>query len=287
LIGAKSAFGVGVALAAAATIGAHAVLVAPRRLRVRRRRVLLPRLPRAFHGYRILHLSDFHLGALASGAEHVLAAATLQADLAVVTGDMVESHWHFESCARLLGMLQASDGVVCVHGNHDHAAERHAGLEGALNAALARRGVRMLVNEAAEVRRGMDSLWVVGVDDPYEWRADVALAYRGVPVDACSVLLAHSPDVLVELAYGQADLVLTGHSHGGQVRTPFGPVFTRTRRRFREAMGLQRLDGSQVHMSTGLGSTLPVRFLCPPEVVVLHLLAGEGAACGDAMGEPD
>jgi predicted MPP superfamily phosphohydrolase len=52
-------------------------------------------------------------------------------------------------------------------------------------------------------------------------------------------------------------------------------------------MGLQRLDGSQVHMSTGLGSTLPVRFLCPPEVVVLHLLAGEGAACGDAMGEPD
>ena len=77
---------------------------------------------------------------------------------------------------------------------------------------------------------------------------------------------------VTELMEGQGDLVLTGHAHGGQIRTPLGAVFTRTRARFPDVRGLQRVNGRWAHMSTGLGATVPLRFLCPPEIAILHLV---------------
>src|SRR5437762_950247 len=213
------------ALAGTAALGFHSMLVAPRSLRIHRRAVALPRLPAAFHDYRIVHLSDLHLGALSSGAEQVLLAASLRADLFVVTGDMIEREALAEPCARLLGSLTARDGVVCVLGNHDHAAGHGAGRR--LTDLLRQQGVKMLINESMVIERDGERLWLVGVDDPYGYRADLSRAFTEVPEHAPSILLAHSPDIFIDLPRGRADLVLTGHCHGGQVRTPWGPVFTR------------------------------------------------------------
>jgi hypothetical protein len=184
---------------------------------------------------------------------------------------MVEEPEYAEACAHLLGSLEAPDGVVCIMGNHDHRADRRGSRHQRVADVLAAHGVRTLINESMYLERDGARLWLVGVDDPYGYRADLARAFAAVPDGAPNVLLAHSPDILPELPAGRTDLVLTGHCHGGQVRTPWGPVFTRTRRRFPDVLGLQEFNGTPVHMSAGLGSTIPLRFLCPPEVTVLHL----------------
>jgi len=253
----------------------HSAIVAPRQLQIYRRAVHLPRLPIAFDGYRILHISDIHIGGLASGAEQVLIASGLDADLIVVTGDMVDRKGFAEPCAQLIGSLRAPDGVVCVMGNHDNRATYRDHDFPPLVELLAQRGVRTLINEAVAIKRDGARFWLVGVDDPHRLRDDLALAYDGIGTEEPSVLLAHSPDIMERLAHSRADLVLVGHCHGGQVRTPWGPIYTRTYRVYPDVLGLQRIDGTPVHLSGGLGSTYPFRFLCPPEVTVLHLVAGE------------
>src|SRR5437763_3993698 len=216
----------------AAALGLHSIFLAPRGLKINYRDVMLPRLPRAFDGYTILHLSDLHLGSLAPGAEQVLRAARLKADLVVVTGDLVEHVDYGDVCARLLGLSHGRDGIVCIPGNHDNKAIRRAGGSTELWDALQRHGIRVLINEAFWIERAGERLWIVGVDDPHEHRHDVAKAYAHVPADEAVILLAHSPDIAPSLHPGLADLVMTGHCHGGQIRTPWGPLFTRTRRHF-------------------------------------------------------
>jgi predicted MPP superfamily phosphohydrolase len=274
-----------VAVAGGAALASYSTVVAPRELRIYRRAVHLPRLPRAFHDYRILHLSDLHVGGLSSGTDGVLAAAGLRADLIAITGDMLESRRYTEACAHLLGSLQATDGVVCVLGNHDFGLRPSARHAADLVRALARRGVRTLINAAMPLERGGERIWLVGVNDPFTYRANPTRAFAEVPADAVSILLAHSPDICALLPPGRADLVLSGHCHGGQIRTPFGPIVTRARGKFPDVLGLQDVAGTPVHMSGGLGSTLPPRLLCPPEATVLHLAAGEDGQPVGTRGE--
>jgi predicted MPP superfamily phosphohydrolase len=254
----------------------HSIVVAPRSLRLHHRDVFVPRLPAAFDGYRIAHLSDLHLGALTSGAKHVrTAAAVLQPDLCVVTGDLIDRDTATAACAALLGSWHVLDGVIGILGNHEHYALRHRPASvSAFIAQLAARGVRTLVNESLALERDGQRLWVVGVDDPYRHRDHLTRAFAGVPAHEPSILLAHAPDILLRLPAGRTDLVLTGHCHGGQVRTPWGPIVTRTRMRLPDVLGLQWVNGVPVHLSGGMGSTIPLRVLCPPEVTVLQLRAG-------------
>jgi predicted MPP superfamily phosphohydrolase len=149
-------------------------------------------------------------------------------------------------------------------------------------------GVRVLVNEAAPLlpaspanalastadQAGADgTLWLAGVDDPHRRRHDVRAAFAAVPPGACTILLAHSPDVLTDLAPGGVALALLGHAHGGQVRLPGLPaIVTRTRVRIREPHGVRRVCGTLVHMHAGLGSPTPLRFGMPPEAALLELV---------------
>jgi len=259
----------------------HSVFFAPRGLRINRREVVLPRLPQAFDGYQILHLSDLHLGSFAPGAEQVLIAAGLPADLVVVTGDMVERVRDADACGRLLASTQSRDGIVCIPGNHDNKAVRRAHGSQELWETLRSHGIQTLINGAFAIERGGKRLWIVGVDDPHEGKPDVSAAFASVRRGEAAILLAHSPDIASSLPVGLADLVMTGHCHGGQVRTPWGPIFTRTRRRFPDVLGLQRIDGTLYQMSGGLGSSIPLRFLCPPEATLLRLVAPKATARGE------
>jgi uncharacterized protein len=144
----------------------------------------------------------------------------------------------------------------------------------AMHAALERNGIHPLVNRAWHVQTGAVNLWVAGVDDLWEGHADLEAALAAVPEDALLLLLAHNPDAWLEPCAGRADLILSGHVHGGQVRLPLlGAVHTQgshlTRHR---AWGWFQRGTTRMFVSRGLGESLPLRFGVPPQVTLIHLV---------------
>ncbi|MBE7558961.1 hypothetical protein HS125_08440 [bacterium] len=195
----------------------------------------------------------------------------LPADLCVLTGDY---HFHLHGASeeaypvmeRIVGSIRARHGIVGVLGNHD-------GRETAPE--LEKLGVRMLVNCAHEIRRGGDSLWALGLDDPHYYGCDdLAGTLSDVPGDAFKVLLVHTPELVQEAAARGVDLYLCGHTHGGQVRVPgMKPRLVNTRLGVELHHGPWRYHGMKGYTSAGVGcSVAPVRFFCPPEITLIELV---------------
>jgi len=253
----------------------------PEQLVIERVAPVLPRLPRAFHGYTIVQLSDFHYGPLVepdSLRAAFDAACTLRPDLIVVTGDFVSRLTGGEAArvTHALTGLRARDGVFAVLGNHDWWEESDEVAE-AVEAA----GARVLRNEHIALRRDGATLYLAGVDDVRADAHDLPRALRGIPPDACVLLLAHEPyfaDSAVRLGRVDAPRValqLSGHSHGGQIRVPFlEPLVLRATGHHKYPRGLNRVGELQVYTNRGLGVVgLPLRYNCPPEVTHLTLQA--------------
>jgi uncharacterized protein len=224
-----------------------------------------------FHGFRILHLSDFHIDGTDGLAEALAECIRpLRPDLCVLTGD-----YRFEDrgpCQEVyprmrtvLDSIDAREGVLGILGNHDPA-DAVSELEAM--------GVRMLVNEAMEVRRGRASIWIAGLDDNFDYQThDLEQALEGVPRNAFTILLAHAPELFDEAAAGGVRLYLAGHTHGGQIRLPgLGAVKHNAKCPRQYSYGHWRHEGMQGYTSGGVGcSSLPIRFNCPPELVMIEL----------------
>ncbi|MFO0759504.1 MAG: metallophosphoesterase [Byssovorax sp.] len=270
--------------AAAAYLGGlllsfYGVVVRRRWVRIRSIDVALPGLDPAFDGYRIVQLSDLHIGALGprSMAERwALLANRAGADLIALTGDYVTSGTAFhEDIAAVLGALSAPDGVVAVMGNHDYFGDGEP-----LLSLLAERGVRVLRNASMRVARGGAGLCVAGVDDTYTRRADVALALRGAKGGDPIIALCHDPQVFPALAGGGAALVLSGHTHAGQLALPLlWERLNLARLSYRYHAGQSRLGESLLYVHPGLGTTgPPIRIGAAPEITVFRLRAAEPPA---------
>jgi uncharacterized protein len=262
-------------------LGLYAVFVRSRRIAIRRLQVSLPDLPAAFEGYTIAHLSDVHVGSLFRGA--ALSALVRRVnreapDLAALTGDYVTTGNRFHrEVAESLGELRARDGVVAVLGNHDNFGEREP-----LLSTFLERDVRVLANERHVIERvepdgSIAQLEIVGIDDVYTRRADVEVALAGA-TRAPLLALAHDPRLFDALATHGVALVLSGHTHWGQVGVPFfsarlnlaRPIFGSRN------VGATRGD-SRLIVSPGLGSTgPPVRFGVAPAVLLLTLRRARG-----------
>lgn len=229
-------------------------------------------LPPAFHGFRILHLSDLHIDGV-DGLAEVLAAlvARTQADLYLLTGDYrYEVYGPCEPVYRrmetVLSALAPGSPVYGILGNHDSSE---------MVRVFERMGVRMLMNEAVEIRRGDSSLWLAGVDDPHYFGCDdLAQALAAAPAGSFKILLAHSPEVYEEAAHAGVHLYLGGHTHGGQISLPLlGPPLVNAACPRAYTHGRWRHRGMQGYTSPGAGcSMLPVRYNCPPEVPLLELV---------------
>ena len=242
-----------------------------RSIELRHHTLHLARLPAAFEGFRLLHLSDLHI----DGGERYLQALVervrgIACDACVLTGDFRfasrrPSEPAIEAFARLLPVLPAP--AYAVLGNHDGIA-MWAGLE-----AL---GVRVLMNENLALQRGEARLHIAGIDDAHYFRThDLARAVAGVPANACALLLSHTPQPFREAqAHGFAGM-LSGHTHGGQICLPGGvPLVTETRAPRRLTRGSWLYDGMAGYTSVGCGcSKVDARFFCPPEVTVHTLRA--------------
>ncbi|MGH9838858.1 MAG: metallophosphoesterase, partial [Blastocatellia bacterium] len=208
-------------------------------------------------------------------AEAVRLANQLQPDLIALTGDYV-SHKPEEipGCARALGGLRAKDGVFAVLGNHDHWTDGEM-----MAQALARQGIRVLINESVRLERDGATICLAGIDDMMVKRDDLHRALLGTSRDEARILLAHNPRIIREAARAGVDLVLSGHTHGGQInwRLLTGGEDRRTarwlRRPSRRMMrGYARFGETQLYVNRGLGTVVvPLRYGCPPEITVIEL----------------
>jgi uncharacterized protein len=249
---------------------ARVALTEPFMLAIERQEIILRRLPRALDGLRIVHLSDLHYGPL-THTKHleraIQAANDLHPDLIALTGDYISHHRSYAApCAELVGRLRARYGVHAVLGNHDH------WTDAALITDLFRaEGIHVLVNEGMRLDLKGESFWLAGVDDKMVGLEDLPLALAGSRHDEMKLVLAHNPIILRRAARARVDLVLSGHTHGGQVtlRSEKGRSGRPRRRMLR---GLGRRAETQIYVTRGLGTVVvPIRYGCPPEVSLLDL----------------
>lgn len=239
-------------------------------IRIRANDVVIPRLPTAFEGYRLLQLSDIHLD-MDQEISHALAERVREAeyDLCVITGDFrARTYGEIEPVVDAMAGLRMhiDRPIFAILGNHDFI-EMVPDLE-ALD-------MRILLNESVTIERQGATIHLAGIDDPHYYRADnLEKAANGIPDDAVSILLAHSPEVYLHGAYAGFDLMLCGHTHGGQICLPGGVPLTYNAKCPRAlGKGAWRWEGLQGYTSAGSGScVVPLRYNCPPEITVHRLL---------------
>jgi hypothetical protein len=253
---------------------ARAAFAEPFQLSVERHAVGLKRLPRELDGLRVVQLSDIHHSPFTS-REQVLRAVevanSLQPDIIALTGDYVSHEREYvQPCAEMLGQLRARRGVYACLGNHDNWVDADL-----VTDLFTLAGIRVLNNEGLRFEDRGASFWLAGVQDTMVGLEDLPLALAGSSADEMKLLLAHNPVILRRAARAGVDLVLSGHTHGGQVtwrseRSASGRVRRRILR------GLGRRGETQIYVTRGLGTVvLPVRYGCLPEVSLLTLRRAE------------
>ncbi len=252
---------------------ADAVVYEPRHIVVEKKTVAINNLPDAFEGFRICQLSDIHHSpfvGLKFVEKVVDKANSLKPDLMVLTGDYVAmSPEYIAPAVSALCKLKSPNGILAVLGNHDH-------WEGAelTTDVFSKYSVPVITNEHRFIEMKNKIICFAGVDDFMEGNQDLKTAFNGVPSDIPRVLLSHNPDYAEVMPESErVDLVLSGHTHGGQIRIPFSiaPV-TMSKYGQKYAGGLVMLANTQVYVSRGIGVVgLPARFSCPPEITLITL----------------
>ena len=249
--------------------------IEPEWLHVAHLQLRLPNLAAKFRGYRIVHITDIHMGGAMTRdhLDRVVRAVNDQSpDLVAITGDFVQ--YDAERFAPRLGAalceLRARDAKLAVLGNHDH----QSGLD-AIHRALREGGVSDVGNDVRTLRRGGAELHIAGVDSVWEGRDRLPLVLERLPPAGAAVLLAHEPDFAdASAATGRFELQLSGHSHWGQVRLPLlgPPRLTWLGEKY--PSGLYDVGGMLLYTTRGLGMLPPrLRFLCRPEITVIELRA--------------
>lgn len=238
-------------------------------IEVRHNDIALERLPSAFNGMCLLHLSDLHLDSSAEFVAYVMdCVGPLRFDACVMTGDFrYRTHGPYapalSALARLRPML--GDAVYAVLGNHD-SIRMVAGMESL--------GIRVLLNESVRVERGHASLVLAGIDDAHYYRThNLQKVARDIAMDDCAILLSHTPEPYRHAAHDSFSLMLCGHTHGGQICIPGGiPILTDSDAPRALARGAWRYQGMVGYTSVGCGvSIVDARLNCPPEVTLHHL----------------
>ena len=242
------------------------------KVQVRRNIVRFGNLPSAFDGFAILHLSDLHADLSGPAMQRARELARgLDYDLCVLTGDYRgRTHGDYRPClegvARLREALRGD--IYAVLGNHDSIT---------MVPDLETLGIRMLLNECVAIDRGRALIYLAGVDDAHFYRADnIEKAAADIPRGCVSVLLSHTPEIYRQAAHAGFDLMLSGHTHGGQICLPGGiPILLEADLPRAFGAGAWRHADMAGYTSVGAGSSVvPVRFNNRPEITLHQLVRG-------------
>ncbi|MCD8310611.1 MAG: metallophosphoesterase [Prevotellaceae bacterium] len=279
--------GLGILAAVAVIVmAAYGFAVGWKRVTVREVEIAAKELPAAFDGYRMVQLSDLHVGTYSYSPKTleriVRKVNALHADAVLFTGDLVNaSADEVTPFQETLARLAAKDGVYSILGNHDYCTYGHFDSQQARAASLKKlilaerqMGWDLLLNEHRVIRRGSDSIALVGVENdgvpPFPALADLPRAMQGLPDSIYTVLMSHDPThwrrkVLPDT---KIQLTLSGHTHAMQLK--FGR-FSPSKWAYPEWGGLYREGERLLFVSTGSGSNVPFRFGAWPEIDVLTL----------------
>lgn len=234
-----------------------------------------PKVPRAFHNFKILQFSDTHLGFhydLDQLEKLVQTINEEEPDMLLFTGDLVDEPQTYPFPPRLvevLKKLQAPRGKYWIYGNHDHGGYGTEKIQQVMEAS----GFQLLQNEHRSIKNGDASFILAGLDDVMLGKPDIARALYGVDEERFTLLMVHEPDVADRFADRAVDLQLSGHSHGGQVQLPLiGHLITPPYADKYVEGHYAITENFDLYVSRGIGTTrLPYRFLCRPEYSVFQL----------------
>jgi hypothetical protein len=264
--------------------GAYGMFYERLNLEISHRRIKIPRLPRAFEGFRIVQLSDIHIGPFMTAEEirrYVGIANGLKPDLVALTGDFVTWDPSTQSAVvDVLAGVKAPFGVYGCLGNH----EMWATVEDSITYLFARRGIRILRDERALITSGGEFINLLGVD--YQSRSPmgprgqrlVREYLQGVDrlmaPGTANILLSHNPNTFDRAAELGIDLSLAGHTHGGQMTLEFvHPDLSPSRLITAYVRGRFEKPGGQLYVNRGIGTIfVPIRFGSPPEITIFELI---------------
>ncbi len=256
----------------AALLASYPVFIERNLVQINTYRISVPSLPKSFNGFRVVHLTDLHLGFLVSESfiQGVVAKSnSLKPDAIVCTGDYVhawDSTKEIEKVWPILSKLNAKYGVYSILGNHDHWADTETSLE------WLRRSGQSVRHTCKPIYKNKERILIGGAGDYWEDDLKIDPCFSSSDKGDCRILLAHNPDSIDTVFETPLSLVLSGHTHGGQVSIPFygPPVLPVNNKRY--SSGLIETKKGHLFISRGIGWAIyPVRFNCYPEIAVLEL----------------
>lgn len=281
----------GIRVAVVLGLGTGAYNTTRYNLRLETPQIHIPGLPPPFKGLKIAQLTDLHSSFIVS--EGLLRSATRlvmeeNPDVVCLTGDFVTgetkffsssigsfNNKHLEKCISALKGLSAPMGIYAVLGNHDFWSGKEA-IKAITNGFSSRLNVVWLRNRGIRLEKKGEKIDILGVDDYWESSSSVGDALRGVDKDGVRILLSHNPDIneQIELERHRIDLVISGHTHGGQIKAPIiGAPFMPSKFGQKYLSGLVRDGLRQTYISRGVGHLMaPIRLNCPPEATVMTLV---------------
>lgn len=231
--------------------------------------IYLKRLPKQLDGFRLVQLSDIHHSPFTS-LEHITrtveAANRLAPDMFVLTGDYVSHDTEYIApMADAMGKLVSEYGTYACLGNHDHWTDPEL-----VTDLMRGEGINVLINEGLRLRARGASFWLAGVDDLMAGKTDVRSALSGSRGSEMKLLLAHNPAIVRRASRYNVDLMLSGHTHGGQVKIRDEEKRILPRRKL--SSGLHYRKNTQIYITRGIGTVVvPFRYQCPPEISLIEL----------------
>ena len=252
----------------------YPIVIEPNWLAIEHIDVPISDLPAGLDGLKIGFIADLHRGRFVSEgdisrATHIL--QNLSPDIILLGGDFVKGKAiYIDSCAKILSKLKAPLGVYAVLGNHEYWTDPII-----ITSSLQKHRIKVLINESLKLSWKGSHFYMVGLDDVWEGQPQLRKVLKGISDDIIKLLLVHEPDYAdrIKSIDNWIPLQLSGHSHGGQVSLPFtGPLYYPYLAE-KYPIGLNRVSGIDrwVYTTRGIGSTVPLRFNCRPEVSLLTL----------------
>jgi len=269
----------GLSAGAVGGMALYAGEIARHELSVEEHTIHLARLPDPFRGMRIVQISDFHYAEYTEAyflREVVRRVNALRGDMVLLTGDFISygplpksfPRRMMHGCAEILSKIECPL-IYASLGNHDAViGDRY------VTGPLREHGIPTLLNQSLALERDGKRLWLAGLGSICEDQSDPD---KGIPKAMVSggeagIVMAHEPDILVELSKYNVDLMLSGHTHGGQVRVPFMPPLDLPPWGKLYVEGLFRHGPTQLYVNRGIGAVgVPFRLNCPPEITVITL----------------
>jgi predicted MPP superfamily phosphohydrolase len=239
-----------------------------------------------FGGVRVVQISDLHVTHFGYLERKLIKTLDrIDPDVIFIAGDFVTGPGGINVCIDVLREIVRRRVVIAVLGNNDHSSRQDFINTSELVKGLKKAGVHVLLNESLflSVRRpgaaARPSVYVVGVDDNFLWRDDLFKATTNVPADAPKILLAHAPNIVEKIDPAHIHLILSGHTHGGQIALPFiGALYTNPtfHSKLKLVAGLYD-EGTKLYVNRGIGTVMvPLRIFARPEVTVFRFVDEKG-----------